>query len=683
MLRLRWWAMVLVVGVLVTLPLVSASGREVATANRARVEVAARTPQADPPAVWTRSYNNMRTGANLQETTLTPENVQGETFGKLFSWQIDGQAYAQPLYVPNLDIPGVGRRNVIFIATQKNNVYAFDADDPAADEPFWQIQLGDYGVSADREFGTRYNGGVYQDIKPYVGITGSPVIDLQTNTLYVAPFIKRAPLQYEHHLVALDIRTGEQRPNSPQVITASIEADGAGSVNGVITFDSRFELQRAALLLHDGVVYVAFAGYADTNPYHGWLLGYDAQSLEQVSAFNTTPDRLDPNDENDGEGGIWLGGNGVSTDGTYLYTVVANGNWNADVGRNYGSSAIRLDPTNGLTVTTWFTPYDYDDLNADDTDLGTTAAVLIPDTNLMVFGSKAGKIYLVNRDDMGGLGVEDPANPGFDTPIPGKFYQSFKVHNPSNGFGSIYGTPVFWDGDTLGKRLYAWPKDGALKAYELEGTQFNTTAVATSTAKNIVWPGAILSLSAASDDPASGIVWASHALEGSANTTTRPGRVRAYRADTLEQLWHSDQNAARDGVGNFAKFNPPMVVNGKVYISDFSVTGDTNTDEIHVYGLLAPAIIEQPADVMIESGARATLSVRATGAEQLTYQWYRGAVGDTANPINGATESTFTTGQLTQNRMFWVRISNQYGEVDSRSVLVSIGTQQYLPVLRR
>jgi hypothetical protein len=254
-------------------------------------------------AVTTRGYDNSRTGANLNESILNTGNVNARQFGKLFTRKADGQIYAQPLYLPDVSIPGKGEHNVVYVATQHNSVYAFDADDPAADEPLWHVNLGPSAPVPNSDFGNRF--GPYKDIQKEVGITSTPVIDRASGILYTLALLKRGPGSYEHRLYALDVGTGEERIASAK-IEGSVPGNGAGSLDGRVIFDSKQQLQRVGLLLSNGVLYFAFAAYADTDPYHGWVFGYDAATLAQVAVFCATPSgggSGDP-DPNGGEGGI-------------------------------------------------------------------------------------------------------------------------------------------------------------------------------------------------------------------------------------------------------------------------------------------------------------------------------------------------------------------------------------------
>ena len=312
--------------------------------------------------VLTWHNDNFRTGQNTNEVFLSPANVKTNTFGLLFTYPVDGQVYAQPLYVAGLVIPGQGTHNVVFIATQHNSVYAFDADSASGTNGglLWAVNLGTSAVTPNNDFGNRY--GAYHDIDPEVGITSTPVIDLAAGTIYVDAFTHEGG-SYLHRLHALNLTNGLERAFSPVVVAASVPGTGADSVGGVVTFNPMQQLQRPALTLAGGKLYLACAGYADTDPYHGWVIGYNATNLAPLTnfVFNTTPNSsIASYGANAGDGGIWMSGSGLGVDAqTNLYAIIGNGSFNANVGggTEYGDSAVRLATTNGLAVADFFTPY--------------------------------------------------------------------------------------------------------------------------------------------------------------------------------------------------------------------------------------------------------------------------------------------------------------------------------------
>jgi hypothetical protein len=498
--------------------------------------------------VLTQHNDNGRSGANLNETILNTSNVNVAHFGKLFSRQVDGFIYAQPLYVPNLTIPGSGSHNVVFVATEHNSVYGFDADDPNAQSALWQVNLGTSMPSTDVNPS-------YLDLIPEIGITSTPVIDTGTNTIYVVAKTKNlADSSYHQKLHALDISTGAEKAGSPVEIAASVPATGGGS----ITFNPYLQLNRPGLLLLNGVVYLAFGSQGDNGAYHGWVLGYSASTLQQVSVFNTTPDAV--------QGAVWHGGGGLASDGSNIYLSTGNGTFDLDHGgRDYGDSVLKLG-AGALTVGDWFTPWNQSGLNMTDSDLGSGGPMLLPGTNLLVVCGKDGLLRLINTSSMGHF---DPA-----------------VNHDVQEFQAVpvrfFGSPIYWNSPG-GPQIYMWGTEDVLKVFSLAGGVFNTTPVSQSTmAVTSGYSNSVpLSLSASGSQSGSGIVWACAPFIGDSNRSTVPGIVRAFDAGNVGvELWNSMQNQGRDDIGNYAKFCPPTISNGKVYVATFS-------GKLQVYGLLA------------------------------------------------------------------------------------------------
>jgi hypothetical protein len=472
----------------------------------------------------TAQADNARTGANLNETLLTTANLNTTQFGKLFSLAVDANIYAQPLYIPAVSIPGKGVHNVVYVATTNNSVYAFDAD--SARGPLWKVN---FGATFTNNCGTL--GGP-------LGILGTPVIDTVAGLMYVVSM--SGPVAgYQLH--ALDIASGAERLGGPVNIQASVSGTAPDGQNGTVTFDPAQHDQRPGLLLQNGVVYIAFASFCDRAPYHGWVLGYSASTLAQTSVFATTPDG--------GEGGIWQSGRGLSGDGTSVYLFSGNGDFNVSTGgRNYGESAIRLDAS--LAAGDWFTPSDWATLNTKDLDFGGCGPLLIPGTGLLVGGGKSGFLFLLKTSALGHLQGS--------MHIP----QSFQVGSPQAPGSFSMGSIAWWN-----QNLFIWPSGTVLKAYAFNGTKFNTTPITNPKTEKV--PGGVLTVSANGAVPSSAILWA----------VTPDNVFRAYQAANLAELWDSTQNAARDGLGKFARFVGPVVANGKVYVATFS-------DKLLVYGLL-------------------------------------------------------------------------------------------------
>lgn len=522
-------------------------------------------------AVLTFQNDLSHTGANLQETLLNTNNVNTNTFGLLFTRAVDDQIYTQPLIMTNVDIPGKGVHNIVIVGTVNDTVYAFDADDASVTAPYWTRSF----INPPTVVAPTHSdlsaigacGGNYVDFSGNMGIVGTPTIDPATGTMYVVARTKENGSTYVQRLHALDIRTGQERPNSPVAITATYSGNGAGSVGGVITFDPIRQNQRCALSLINGVVYIAWSSHCDLGPYHGWILGYDATNLTRVVTYNDTP--------NGSDGGLWMSDCGLAADTNgYIYLSTGNGTVGSsgnprDV-TNRGESFLKL-ARNGstLSVMSWFTPYNYQNLENGDTDLGSGGFLLIPGTSLVFSGGKQGVGYLVNRDNMGGLSYSSA-----DTNI----VQSFSLTTDQ-----IHGGMVWWDGPTASYG-YMWPSSVSLQQYKFDRStnKFVMPVFAQSpTAAPGGQPGGILAVSGNGNDGASGIVWAVHQLNGDANHSILPGILHAYSAQNVsKELWNSQQLSARDAVGNFAKFVPPTVANGKVYLATFS-------GRVDVYGLAA------------------------------------------------------------------------------------------------
>src|ERR1700730_13194196 len=365
--------------------------------------------------VLTQHNDISRTGQNNNETTLTPSNVNSNTFGKLFSYQIDGQAYAQPLYVAGVTM-GSGTvqagttHNVVFVATEHDSVYAFDADSNGGSNasPLWKITLLDSAHGAGSGTTTVPNGDVgTDDINPEIGITATPVIVAASNTLYVVGKTKENG-NYFQRLHALDITTGAEKSGSPVTLSAQVNGNGNGSSGGVLRWDAKLENNRPGLLLLNGTVYIAFAAHGDLGPYHGWILAYNAATLQQTSVFCPTA--------NGAASGIWMSGAGLAADNVNsgrLFVATGNGAFNATAPYNnsmsYGDDIIRLETSSGaMSVSDQFTAFNQFSLSGGDIDLGSGGVLALPDqsagghTHLMVQAGKEGRIYLVDRDNLGG-----------------------------------------------------------------------------------------------------------------------------------------------------------------------------------------------------------------------------------------------------------------------------------------
>ncbi|MGB7218885.1 MAG: LamG-like jellyroll fold domain-containing protein, partial [Vicinamibacterales bacterium] len=499
--------------------------------------------------VFTHRNDNARTGQYLTETVLTLSNVNSNTFGKLASYATDGIAHASPLYVSNVNIPGVGVRNVVYIATEHDSVYAFDADGRST-SPLWHVSFLGAGITTVPNGDT----GECCDIRPEIGITGTPVIDPVSKTLYVVAKTKEGASTYVQRLHALDIATGAEKFGGPVVIQASVPGTGVGSVGGVLPFDALRENQRTALFLHNGVVYFGFGSHGDVQPYHGWLLGYNATTLQQTLAFCATPD---------GEGGgIWLSGGGLGVDPAgNFYFATGDGSFDANTGgRNYGNTFLKITPSG--TVLDYFTPRNQAFLDANNLDLDAGGMILLPDQpgthpHLLVSAGKDGSVFLVDRDNMGRYQNPDgnvqtlPNIFPFGTPLPGN-----------------YSSPVYYNGT-----VYFGPVADVVQAFTLTGGLLSTGPTST-TLLSYPYPGGALSISA--NGTTNGILWTIRR-----NGETSTGTLHAYNASDLAfELYNSSQAAgSRDSLNDVAaKFAIPTVINGRVYVA--------SEGKLTIFGLL-------------------------------------------------------------------------------------------------
>ncbi len=491
--------------------------------------------------------DNARSGQNLQETLLTPANVNTTGFGKLASLAVDGYVYAQPLYVADVSVAG-RLRNLVIVVTQHNSVYAFDADDRTG-TPVWQRSFIDpaRGITAVPSIDTQCN-----DVVPEIGITSTPVIDPLTGTLYVVAMTKENGT-HAHRIHALDVRSGMPLFTAGTLIQASVAGasvpdDGTGRQ----VFASLRENQRAGLLLSNNAVHVAFGSYCDAGDHHGWLLTYDAKTLRALGAFSSTPRGV--------EGGIWQSGGGAAADAQgNVYVMTGDGSFDAaSGGSNYGNSFLKLSGA-GLTVTDYFTPYNQSTLQAVNADLGAGGAMLLPDQavgppRLLVGAGKQGIVYLLNRDNMGKFQV------GSDTQI----VQSFPAGVCGAGACAIFSTPAYFNGT-----VYLAAVRDRLKAYTLSNGRLT---LAKQSAVAFPWPGATAVVSA--NASGNGIVWT---LE--TNGSGAPAVLRAHAAaDVSVELYSSAQNALRDAPGRAVKSAVPTVFRGKVYVG--------TQGAVSVYGLL-------------------------------------------------------------------------------------------------
>jgi PA14 domain-containing protein/Calx-beta domain-containing protein/IPT/TIG domain-containing protein len=510
-------------------------------------------------AVTTYHNDNARTGQNLLEISLTPVNVNATAFGKLFSYAVDGYVYAQPLYVPSVQIPGQGVHNVVFVATEHDSVYAFDADG-STQEPLWDVSFIDAanGVTTVPAADV-----LTPDLVPEIGVTSTPVIDATAGTIYVIAKTKeivQGSVHYRLRLHALDVATGVEKLGGPAVIADTIVAadgsyvyvlgpfvpgSGAGSLDGsTVHFNALRQLNRSGLLLVNGVVYSAWGSHGDNGPYHGWLLGHDAQSLGLVSTFNTTP--------NGGLGAIWMNGGGPAADANgNIYVSTGNGTFALTGARSpgYGDSVLKLSP-NGQIVTDFFTPWNEATLAIQDADLGSGGVLLLPDQpsvhpHLMVAAGKEGKAYLIDRDDLGEFRRCGSTCDGVIQVLPAGTIG-----------GGVFDTPAYFNG----RVYYQGCCRSVLKAFALSNGLLSSAPVSQAT-PTFGYPAGTPSVSA--NGSTNGIVWT---LQVDAYKTSGPAILHAFDAlDLSNELYSSGQRSA-DRLDGAVKSTVPTIANGKVYV---------------------------------------------------------------------------------------------------------------------
>ncbi len=514
--------------------------------------------------ITTSQYDNARTGANLNETSLTPKNVNTNQFGKLFAFDVDGDVYAQPLFLPQLSIPGKGQHDVVFVATERDTVYAFDAGgNPIT--PLWKVSF----VNSTRHISPVAAESVgCPFISPEIGITSTPVIDRSSGTLYVLARTEETDTsgtrRFWQRLHALDVRTGEEKLGGPVVIRASVKNSNGGVFGllpGTVDFAALHENPRAALTLANRMIYLTWASSCDVGPYHGWIMAYDARTLRQVGVLNTSPESM--------ESGIWQSDTGPAVDESgNLFVSTGNGKFDIDSGgRDYGDSLLKIATgRTGLAVADYFTPSEQAELNATDGDLGSGGPLLIPEqpgstAHLVVVGGKGAVIYVVNRDHMGKFVPDNNRHA----------VQTIRVG------GGIMGAPAYWNG-----HLYYFPSNDVLKDFAIQNGHLSAEPVIRGRNK-IVDPGATPSISA--NGAKDGIVWVLETKGWRASDV--PAVLFAYdAANVANEIYDSEQNRVRDRAGIARRFVVPVVANGRVYVAA--------SGEVDVYGLLAAPARRKP-----------------------------------------------------------------------------------------
>jgi PQQ-like domain len=496
------------------------------------------------------TYHNdtARTGQNLQEVILTTANVSPSNFGKLAFFNTDGKVDGQPLYLSSLNMAG-GTNNVLYVVTEHDSVYAFDADSGTV---VWQVSLLGAGETTSDDRGC-------SQITPEIGITSTPFIDRTAGTngaIYVVAMSKNSSGTYFQRLHALDITSGAELFGGPVTVQASFPGTGANSVGGNVIFDPKQYAERAGLLSLNGTLYTTWTSHCDIPPYTGWIIAYDAKTLVQSSVLNVTP--------NGSEGSIWMSGTGPAADSANnIYFLDANGTFDTTLNANgfpvngdFGNAFVKLSTASGLAVADYFALFNSVSESDSDQDLGSGGALLLPDLtdntgqtwHLAVGAGKDTNIYVVNRDNLGKFNSSS-----------NNVYQQLSGAVP----GGVWGMPAYFN-----NTIYYGAAGSPMKSFAISNARFTSTPTSqTSTA--FTYPGSTPSVSA--NGSSNGIVWA--------HENTNPAVLHAYDATNLShELYNSNQAGTRDQFGAGNKFITPTIANGKVYVG--------TTNGVAVFGLL-------------------------------------------------------------------------------------------------
>ena len=550
------------------------------------VALASATVAQAAPSILQRGYDPGLSGANLQETILNTNNVAPNKFGLVFKLPVDDNVYAQPLYVPNVALPGHGTHNVVYVATMSDTLYAFDAD--AGGTPLWSVNFATL-VGATPVPIAEFTFSGNKNIIGNLGILSTPVIDASTNIMYlVACTLENNTLAYRLH--AVDITTGAEPYGPGMLISGSY-----GAAPNTSTFDARYQTQRVSLALSGEQVVFAFGAVELEYPggYVGWVMAYNKVSLQQSGIFATVT-------TGSRGGGVWQSGRPPAVDsGGHVYLFTGNGYGNGYDGvHDFSESVLKLDPANGLALKSWFTPGNWSSLDNADLDMASSGPLLIPQTSLLAGGGKNCELYVLKTASLGKFNANDA-----------QVVQKEQIC-PS----SIRGGPVYWQRSAAngGPLLYNWGASDWVKAYSFNGITFGTSPSSQGSGTQ-AWPGGILALSAYGQRQSTGVLWATVATNGDVeNNPPVPGELRAFDADNVSrELWNSDMDPAHDAFGNFAKFVPPSIANGRVYVA-------TSSTQVAVYGLLPlytlfPGSLAFGSQTVNTASAPAVITVTNTG----------------------------------------------------------------------
>jgi hypothetical protein len=578
-------------------------------------DVARQVAHAAPAnsAVTTYRNDNGRTGQYPNETILNTSNVNVSQFGKRVSYPVDGQLYAQPLYVPNLTIGG-SVHNVVFAATENDTVYAFDADATSAGAPLWKTSLLPSGATAVPNSAVSCG-----DLAPVIGITSTPVIDPSTNTMYVVSYDDEGGnLIYRLH--ALNIVTG-QDISPPIVIQGSVPGTGAGSSGGTVAFNPNLERQRSSLVFANGKIYIAFASFCDNGSYHGWIFGYsyNGSSFQQVNIYNDSPNGI--------QAGIWGGDAGLDADSSgNLYYVSGNGTFDANSGgSDMGDSFVRLNAA--LQRQDYFTPFNQSCLSAGDQDLGSGGPLLLTGANALIGAGKEGRPYVVSTTNMGGYTADPNLTCNGSAEENRTDIDKVQQELPPGTVGSDFSTPAFWNGPN-GQYVYFTSVNGPTWAFSWINGKLPTAPTSTSASGN----GGSPVVSSNGTAAGTGVVW----------KIDYGSELHAYDASNLaNELYNSNQDASRDGLNGYVKFSSVVVTNGEVFVGLSS--------SLAIFGLLSttPPPPPPPGGYQVNSGGPAVSPFAADA--------------DFAGGATSATSHAIDTSGVTNPAPQAVYQTNRYG----------------------
>jgi len=581
--------------------------------------------------VLTHLNDNNRSGANTSETILTPSNVNQTQFGKVWSYSVNGATYAEPLYASGVTINGVVH-NVVYIVTMEDDVYAFDAD---SNTLLWS-NTSFVGGNITPVPITDITGNNGLNIVGDVGIESTPYIDKSGGTIYVLARTKNTSTGlHAQTLHALDITTGAEKLGGPVVIPQD---------SG---FSALMQNQRMGLAKAGNNIIITWTSHEDIQPYHGFMMAYNATTLARVAVFNDTP--------SGSQGGIWQQGRAPAVDASgNVYVITGNGTW--DGSANFGESFLKL--SSSLSRLDWFTPDNYNALNAADEDLGSGGAMLIPGTSLVIGGGKDRTLYVCNT---GNLGHEQSGN--------GQVVQ----HISGFSSGEIHAGPVYWNSAANGQLIFDCGNGDHIKSFKFNGSTIGTSPFQTSSASAGGEPGGFLSISA--NGNGNGILWAVMETSDSDHGTV-PGIVRAYNADNIggTELWDSNQNSSRDSSGTFVKDANPMVANGRVYVGSYN-------GKVNVYGLLGgctPTPITpylqvntgpwvQAANTNVAVGATLTLGPQPTNGGSWSWSGPSG-FNSTSRQVTISTNM-----QTTQAGTYTATYTNTCGSASYQNFVITVG----------